>query len=142
MAKKKHDIRQRTKGEPISIDTDLPLAPVKIGDLQLKDRISLTLKASPEDWAIMYELGVVDPTMLGRLIFLNAVSPVYEGKIKPLLSPPPRGIHALDMGAHADENEEEFMNASRNYVAAAHAVIGYWLNRPEEEWPKSFKEVV
>jgi hypothetical protein len=79
---------------------------------------------------------------LGQLISINAIQPVFEDKIRPRLSPPPRGKHAVVTGTPEDKTKEEFMNASRNYVAAAHAVVEYWLIRPEEEWPESFKEIV
>lgn len=107
---------------------------------RLLEIIEFNMSATPDNWRKLYYF--TDMEQLGRLIFINGVRPGYEEYVLPLDNPPDHGIHGFDTGDPTDGTEAEFMKESKDYVAAALAVTSYWLKKPEEQWPKHFKEII
>jgi hypothetical protein len=136
MPKATHEIRQRTKGGPITATADLPLRKAL-----KREAYSLKLKivASPEDWWSLYTIALADPEYLGKLILINLAKPVYEEKITKIDHPPPRGIHAPIKGKDV---VGFLMHEARKYAAAAYTVVSYWVKRPNAEWSDYFKEII
>lgn len=107
---------------------------------KLPEIIEFNMSATPDTWRKLYYFTNME--QLGRLIFINGICPAYEEYVLPLDNPPARGIHDFDTGDKTDGTEAEFMKESKDYVAAALAVTSYWLKKPEEQWPKHFKEII
>jgi hypothetical protein len=141
MKKKNGTNLQRKRG--INATLRLPKNDFFVEDDGLSS-IEIYISATPDNWRKLYSLGTDRESMeyLGQLIFLNAVSPGYKTYAASLDNPPSRGIHAHDMGGPKDATEAEFMADSRNYIAAAMAVISYWINKPEHDWPESFAKII
>jgi len=142
MKKKNENNQQRKKGMKITLS--LPKS-----DFFLKDdglsRIELYMSATPDNWRKLYYLGNDKESLqhLGTLFFHHAIRPGYERYASSLDNPPsPRGIHAVDTGDPKDGTEAEFMADSRNFIAAAMAVVSYWISRPEDEWPEFFNKII
>jgi hypothetical protein len=107
-----------------------------------KPKIRFSMEALPEDWEALYYRFCDNPELLGSLIFINFIEPVYEKKILPSYQSRPRGSHAIVPQGAAYDAEGSYMWRAKAYAAAAHAVLSYWLDKPEEKWPKPLKKQV
>lgn len=141
MKKKNGTNLQRKRG--INATLRLPKNDFFVEDDGLSS-IQIYMSATPDNWRKLYSLGTDRESLeyLGQLIFLNAIRPGYETYTASLDNPPPRGLHAVEMGTHEDETEAEFMADSRNYIAAAMAVVSYWINKPGHGWPEFFTTII
>jgi hypothetical protein len=147
--RKKQWIRQHKKEAPITVDVLLPIPPgishFVFGKNSNKRNIKLTITARPVDWQALYDPFPDDESMkdLGRSFYLHAIRPVYEEKIRPTqLSPPARGIHAAKTDAKSHATRGDLTRDSKNYVAAALAIVSYWLKRPRDEWPEFLRNKI
>ena len=140
--KKKHDIRQRRKSDPIAADVDIPLRKFEpegsISSLT-PERLRFTITAYPEDWEMLYCLALTDPEYLGKQILIQLARPVYQEKLEQLYSPMPRGMHARSANGL---KMADFMHQARRYAAAAHTVVVFWIKKPKKEWPDYFKKLI
>ena len=129
MPKKKHPIRSRKKGDPITIDACLPLATPDLEEyFNGKVNIDLTVSAMPDDWTELYSSFRPDSDEamlhLGRLFYLNVIDPVWEVFFKPFYGPP------------------SLKSDSLKYVAAATAAMNYYVEQPANERPDSFEQLI
>jgi hypothetical protein len=142
MKKENKNSQQRKKGMKVTLL--LPKSDFFSNDDDLS-RIELYMSATPDNWKKLIYLGNdgEDLQYLGTLFYHFAIRPGYEKYASYFDNPPlPRGIHAVDTGDPKDGTEAEFMTDSRNYIAAAMAVISYWVDTPEDEWPEFFKNII
>ena len=131
---KKNPFHQRQKGESIAYDGGVEPIPLAYVSQEWPDKLTLKIKASPQDWNTLHQLADSSPEYLGRLIFLHITRPVQEKFLSREGRNLPRGFH--------NEAEQIFMEESRMYVAAAFAVISHWGKSPLTTWPDNLKVVI
>jgi hypothetical protein len=134
---KKNLFHQRKKGEPITYDGSVKPIRRPFGKQKgsgLSDKLTLKIKASPQDWHTLYLLAKADPEYLGRLVLIHITRPVYEQFLSR------EGIH-LSGGLHNVE-QQLFMEKARSYAAAAYAVLSHWAKSPLATWPDDLKAII
>ncbi|MBC8418524.1 MAG: hypothetical protein H8E10_08030 [Desulfobacterales bacterium] len=120
-ARKIEGIRRERKKSGKHIAADVTLRS------QHLDGIQMTISALPEAWKSLYEnfdpTNDEDMTLLGRLVWLNAIQPVWDEELAPWPS-------RLD----------PFTNRSWRFVAAAWVITSHWLDC--DPWPDPLEEIV
>ena len=131
---KKNLFYQRKKGEPITYEGSIGPIPLPYTSQEWPDKLTIKIKASPQNWNTLHQLADSSPEYLGKLIFLHITRPVQEKFLSREGRNLPRGFH--------NEAEQIFMEESRMYVAAAFAVLSHWANIPLNDWPDNLKVVI
>ena len=130
-SEKKHSFHQRKKGEPIKYYGGVEPIPLAYVSQEWPNKLTLKIKASPQDWNTLHQLADSSPEYLGRLIFLHITRPVQEK----FLSREGRNF----LGGFIMRREQIFMEESRMYVAAAFAFLSHWEKSPLTDWPENLK---
>jgi hypothetical protein len=131
---KKNLFQQRKKGEPITYDGSFDPIPLPFGNQEGPNKLTLKIKASPQDWNTLFLLAEATPEHLGKLIQFYIARPAYEKCLKKEGSNLPRGLHNVV--------EQLFMDDARRYAAAAYTVLSHWAKRPLTKWDKNLKDVI
>ncbi len=131
---KKNLFYQHKKGDPILYQGSVKPIRLPFGKQKGPDKLTLEIKASPQDWNTLHLLAQADSEYLRRLIFLHITRPVYEQFLSR------EGIH-LPGGLHNVERQL-FMEKARSYAAAAYAVLSHWAKSPLTTWPDDLRAVI
>lgn len=132
--KKKNLFYQRQKGEPITYNGSVEPIPLPFGSQEGPTKLSLKIKASPQDWNTLFLLAEAAPEHLGKLIRFYITTPVYEKFLSREESHLPRGFH--------NEARQLFMDEARRYAAAAYTVLSHWAKSPLPIWPDDLKAII
>jgi hypothetical protein len=134
---KKNLFHQRKKGESITYKGIVEPIPLPFGGQEGSewpwppDKLTLQIKASPQDWKTLCVLAEAAPEYLGNLIRLHITTSVDEKFLLKEGSNLPRGLH--------NEERQIYMEQARRYAAAAYAVLSHWAKRPLHSWPEYLK---
>jgi len=141
-------IRQRKKGDPITVDGRIPIHTHKQEGSTLPfltEPIAVKITASEKDWQVLFNLAEGDPEYLGNLIHIHIARPVYEKYLHRLDYPPSRGIQSKPEDKEnpcAISARQKFMWKAQSYAVAAYTILSYWKRKHEREWPQHLKNLI